>query len=228
MSDNTTPHNASAYDHNIRMTIPFYEEFHRQALDLVRNVKKEPRRWLDTGCGTGYTATQAVRVFPACRFILADPSEAMLREAASNLKGLADDRISILRPAGTEQLPGIIDWAVDVVTAIQAHHYLDRESRRRATEACHELLADGGLYITFENIRPTSERGTKIALDRWMEFQLRSGRTSEEVARHAKRFDAEYFPIPVAEHLLLLSEAGFTTAELFWCSFMQAGFFALK
>ena len=45
---------------------------------------------------------------------------------------------------------------------------------------------------------------------------------------HAKRFNNEYFPISVEEHLNLLKETGFKNVNLFWLSHMQAGFYAIK
>jgi tRNA (cmo5U34)-methyltransferase len=52
-TDNTTPYNAADYDAGVRKIMPFYEQFHRQAIDLVKTVVPEPRLWLDTGCGRG-------------------------------------------------------------------------------------------------------------------------------------------------------------------------------
>jgi tRNA (cmo5U34)-methyltransferase len=43
-----------------------------------------------------------------------------------------------------------------------------------------------------------------------------------------ERFDTAYFPITVDEHLQLLKACGFETAELFWYSYMQAGFYGIK
>lgn len=42
------------------------------------------------------------------------------------------------------------------------------------------------------------------------------------------RFKHKYFPITIGEHLNLLKRVGFRVAELFWLSYMQAGFYAIK
>ena len=115
-----------------------------------------------------------------------------------------------------------------MVTAIQCHHYGDSEARRRATLACHQILAPGGVYVTFENIRPDTPRGVQIALDRWLRFQREAGRSAAETEEHRLRFDKSFFPITVAEHLDLLREAGFASFGNFWLSQMQAGFYAIK
>jgi len=82
MSDNSTPHKAAEYDGEIRRTIPFYHLFHTETIDLVRTLLPDVSLWLDTGCGTGYLAEQALPLLPKARFLLADPSPAMLDHAA--------------------------------------------------------------------------------------------------------------------------------------------------
>lgn len=41
----------------------------------------------------------------------------------------------------------------DVITSIQAHHYLSANERVKATNVCFELLSPSGVYVTFENIQ---------------------------------------------------------------------------
>jgi tRNA (cmo5U34)-methyltransferase len=93
---------------------------------------------------------------------------------------------------------------------------------------CHRLLKDGGIYITFENIRPLTKEGVMIGKRYLHDFQLAHGRTEEEIKEYLERFDTEYSPITVEEHLKLLRETGFKTVELFWYSYMQAGFYCIK
>jgi tRNA (cmo5U34)-methyltransferase len=42
-SDNTTPYNAREYDNNVRKTIPFYELFHAETIDLVKSLKPQAK-----------------------------------------------------------------------------------------------------------------------------------------------------------------------------------------
>ncbi len=59
-------------------------------------------------------------------------------------------------------------------------------------------------------------------------FQLEQGRPPSVVDDHAKRFGKEYFPITLDEHYELLRRTGFRNVSLFWLSYMQAGFYAIK
>ncbi len=227
-TDNATPHRACEYDKNVRATIPFYELFHAETVDLVKSLKPEVKTWVDTGCGTGYLVERALPQFPATVFVLADPSESMLIEARKRLRAICPDRLRFIDSVGTEGLPNSLTSEPDVITAIMCHHYMNSEERRAATQACFDTLASEGIYISFENIHPHTEEAVEPGLRRWKAFQISRGRTAAVVEEHGKRFGNAYFPITVSEHLELLMNCGFAVAELFWYSHMQAGFFAVK
>lgn len=227
-ADNATPHTAAEYDERVKHTIPFYDVFHTETLDLIQTLAPNVRIWLDTGCGTGSLIAKAAPCFPDTLFLLADPSEQMLARARTSLQDVDAVRLQFLEPAGSESLTLGARPAPQVITAIQAHHYLSREGRAQATQRCFELLAPGGVYLTIENIRPATEQGVAYGLSRWMRYQINQGRAAEVVEAHRKRFDAAYFSITVAEHLALLHHCGFSTAEIFWFSHMQAGFYGVK
>ena len=227
-ADNTTPYRASEYDRNVRATIPFYELFHDETIDLVKSLKPEPKIWLDTGCGTGYLAERAFPHFPDTAFILADPSEAMLDEARKRLQGIQTNRFEFMNPVDTEGLQYNLRSKPEIITAIMCHHYMKPNKRQDATQVCFDVLASEGIYISFENIRPHSEQAMEPILKRWKTFQRSRGRTASVVEEHGKRFGNAYFPITVREHLELLKRCGFKIADLFWYSHMQAGFFAIK
>jgi tRNA (cmo5U34)-methyltransferase len=187
-----------------------------------------PRLWLDTGCGTGHLVEQALVDFPQTHFVLADPSEAMLDQARQRLQGADPNRVSFMHSPTCEIMAIRLGQAPDVITAVMCHHYARAEQRRKMTQVCRELLAPGGVYITFENIRPDSEEAIRIGLRRWRRFQEEAGRDDSAIEQHLARFDTEYFPITVSEHLQVLKDCGFRTAQLLWYSHMQAGFYAIK
>lgn len=58
------------------------------------------------------------------------------------------------------------DSEYDVITAVQSHHYYRPDERARAVSNCYRALRNGGIYITFENIRMSSETSDTIAMKR--------------------------------------------------------------
>ncbi len=222
MRDNKTSQAASEYDANVHKTLPRYHLFHTESLDLVKAAMPKPEAWLDTGCGTGTFILQAIECFGEMEIVAADPAEEMLSMAK---KKLADYQVTYMQ-AGSEEL--VCTDNFDVVTAIMSHHYLPEELRKQATKNCYKLLKQGGIYITFETIRPTSRLGTQIGLERWKNAQLLSGKDATAVEKHISRYGIEIFPITIQEHIDILQEAGFSTVEVLWVSCMQAGFYAIK
>ncbi len=228
-SDNTTPHKALDYDRSVIRTIPFYRTIQSETIDLVRTFKPEVKIWLDTGCGTGYMVEKALDLFPQTQFILADPSKAMLSQAGQVLYGIEETRVKFLPPASSQKLLKYKkEFTPNVITAVLCHHYIQRPQRAEATRACYELLEKGGIYVTFEIVSPDTQTGLRAALARWGRFQRTHGRARADVSEHLKRFNVSYFPITVQEHLTLLKDTGFQTTELFWFSYLQAGFYAIK
>jgi tRNA (cmo5U34)-methyltransferase len=223
---NSTPHLPEDYDVQVGRTIPYYDSLHGEAIDLVLSLRCRPKVWLDTGCGTGAMVQKARKALPDTQFILVDPSPTMLEQARTRLG--EEPKVRVLGPCRTQDLPGKVDKAPDVITAVQCHHYLSREERATAVRVCYDLLAKGGVFITFENIRPLTEVGTEIGKRKWGRFQASNGKTESEVEAHLARFDKEYFPITVEQHLDLLRRSGFETVELLWYSNMQAGFYCVK
>jgi tRNA (cmo5U34)-methyltransferase len=222
MRDNKTSQAASQYDANVHKTIPRYHLFHEETLDLVKAAVPKPQSWLDTGCGTGTLILKALECFGPMRIVAADPAESMLSIAQNKLANHAITYIV----AGSEDI--CCADSFDIVTAIMAHHYLNRELRIKVTQNCYKMLNKGGLYITFETIRPSTNQGTQIGLKRWQSAQLANGKSSDAVAKHISRYGSEILPITIEEHINVLKQAGFSTVELLWASGMQAGFYGIK
>ncbi|MGC9195422.1 MAG: class I SAM-dependent methyltransferase [Syntrophobacteraceae bacterium] len=227
--DNATPHMAKDYDGVIGATIPFYDLMQSETMDLIKTLRPDVACWLDTGCGTGHLVEMALPRFPDTLFIMADPSQAMLAEAKKRFANTASERLRFLPPIGSAAIAAdILPLAPQVITAILCHHYLDGAGRQRAVRSCCEVLAPGGVFVQFENIDFGESSLNQKALERWAKYQKDRGRPPAQVESHVKRFGTEYFPITIAEHLDLLSRAGFATAGMFWLTHMQAGFYAVK
>lgn len=222
--DNLTSHLSSEYDSKIENTIPYYSFFHREILNLIESMDINPVVWLDTGCGTGNLVEKALQKFPSTAFIMADPSADMLDRAKKKLDSC--NRVTFLEPTPSQDIS--LSNPVDVVTAIQSHHYLSEDERYKAVKSCYHNLKENGVYVTFENIRPLTKDGTEIGKEYWKRFQISGGKTVEDAENHIRRFGVEYFPLTIEEHLSLLQKIGFKVVEMFWYSYMQAGFYCIK
>ena len=222
MNDNRSAYNAKVYDEHIVNVLPYYYEYAAQVIDLVKNMGKEDPKWLDTGCGTGTMVSRAREAFPGASFTLCDPSEKMLDEAKKKLQGAN----IVFRNISSSELE--YDAEFDVLTAIQCHHYYDREGREQATRRCYKALCESGIYITFENIRMSTDASDEIALKRWANFLRDHGNSEEDVKMQMDRRGVETHPITIEQHMELLKKCGFTSVNILWASYLQAGFWAIK
>ena len=211
------------YDQTIQKILPNYTGFHQTIIDLIQTYTPTPENWLDTGCGTGTLATLLLPLFLKTAFVLSDPSSEMIAAAKEKINSKNVTFVS----GGSQELD-FEDNSFDVITAVLSHHNLSKEERQKAVSNCFRMLKKNGIFIYFEHIRPFSEKGIEIALQRWQHYQIENGRSQEEVTQHLSRFDKDYFPITATDHLNLLKQTGFNDAEILWISYMQGGFYAIK
>ncbi len=202
MTDNKSAFAVNRYDENVRKVIPFYDEIYEQIFSVIQ--------------------AHCLERLNLSELVLCDPSEKMLADAREKL----NDQPCEFYCVGSEKLD--FENRFDVVTAIQSHHYFDRATRETAVKNCFKALKSGGIFICFENTAPFTKCGVSNMLKRLEDFEIKAGRTPEEVRSHSARYDREFFPITIAEHLELLRQTGFAVAELFWHSYMQSGFYAVK
>ena len=113
-------------------------------------------------------------------------------------------------------------------TAVQVNHYLSEKDRESAVKNCDQALKKGGIFFSFENIAPNSEKGKQIVLQRWQNYQIANGKDPAEADAHIRRYGTEYFPITVNAHFETMQKGGFQNVELIWMSYMQAGFMGIK
>jgi len=198
----------------------------KDVLGIVSAIKPSPTLWLDTGCGTGNLVALLSQSFAYTSFTLADPAENMIKEAKNKLAGSCKRYGFIV--SDTENLPKKMNTKVDVITAILCHHYLKPEERKKALNACHELLNDGGVLVTIENSRPQTKEAVDIALHKWKSLQMSHGKSEQEAEENIQRFGVGYFPITINQQLDALKSSGFREPTLFRLTGVQAGFYAIK
>ena len=222
MNDNQSAFNSSEYDRKIKQTLPYYDEFYKQVIELVKTFHNSAIKWLDIGCGTGKMGSVALENIELEQFVFCDSSAEMIRisEKQFHRPNTAFSVCNVQNLKYTNEF--------DVITAIQVNHYLHIEERKAALKKCYAALKENGIFITFENFSPFTGIGEKVYLEKWKRYQLKHGKSLEECNKHIERYGKDYFPITVKEHINLMRNSGFQVVEILWLSNMQVGLWGMK
>ena len=222
MNDNKSAFDSIEYDSKIKQTLPYYDEFYEQIIELVKIFNFKTIRWLDIGCGTGKMGQGAFEKLELEKFIFCDSSDEMIRIVKERFERHNAEFLvcEIQKLAYTDEF--------NVITAIQVNHYLHINERKIILQKCYEALKNDGLFISFENFAPYTDLGKSVYLEKWKRYQLKQGKSLEECENHLKRYGEDYFPISLSKNIELMRDCGFKAVEILWLSNMQVGLWGIK
>ncbi|MDE6619448.1 MAG: class I SAM-dependent methyltransferase [Lachnospiraceae bacterium] len=222
MNDNQSAFRSDDYDRKIKQTLPYYDQFYEQVIELIKVMNDNAVRWLDIGCGTGKMGSAAFENVDIEKFVFCDLSEEMIR--------IAKERFPYHNAefcvCDVQKL--VYSNEFDIITAIQVNHYLHMDERKIAMQKCYEALKDNGLFISFENFAPFTDLGKSVYLEKWKRYQVKQQKSLEECQKHIDRYGKDYFPITLSENMEFMRNCGFKVVEILWLSNMQAGFWGIK
>lgn len=222
MNDNKSAFNSDNYDKKIKQTLPYYDDFYTQVVEVVKIFNHKALRWLDIGCGTGKMGSVAFENVELDKFVFCDSSDEMIRIAKERFN-CHNAEFSV---CDVQNLT--YDNEFDVITAIQVNHYLHIDERRVALQKCYESLKNNGLFFSFENFEPFTSVGKTVYLEKWKRYQMKQGKTFEECKKHIERYGKDYFPISLSKNLELMRNCGFKVVEILWLTNMQVCFWGIK
>lgn len=223
MNDNKSAFNSIEYDRKIKQTLPYYDEFYKQVIDLVEIFHLNTIRWLDIGCGTGKMGGVAFENLKLEKFVFCDCSDEMIRIAKERFKHYNAAEFLI---CNIQNLTYADEF--NVITSIQVNHYLNINERKIVLQKCYEALKNNGLFISFENFAPYTELGKSVYLEKWKRYQVNQGKSPDECENHIKRYGKDYLPISLSENIELMKSSGFKTVEILWLSNLQVGLWGIK
>lgn len=165
MNDNKLIFSVNEYDKKIKQTLPYYDDFYEQVIELVKSFNYKLVKWLDIGCGTGKMGSVAFKNLELEKFVFCDLSNEMIKISREHFNYInAEFCVSDIQNL-------LYNNEFDVITAIQVNHYFNKEERKMAIKKCYKALRDNGLFISFENFAPFTEIGKSLYLEKWKNYQ---------------------------------------------------------
>jgi ubiquinone/menaquinone biosynthesis C-methylase UbiE len=141
---------AVTYDPITQYVLAPNESLVRQA--LIDNIKVQPRRILDLGCGTGSTTLMLKQAFPQAEVIGLDLSPYMLVRASHKAESAGLD---IHWRHGNAEKTGLADASFDLVTASLLFHETPTAVSQTILRECFRLLVTGGQVLILDGNQNT-------------------------------------------------------------------------
>jgi tRNA (cmo5U34)-methyltransferase len=211
---------ASEYDELKLRVIPGYRQVEDLALRYANAAAR--KRVLELGCGSAEWAATFLRNQPTANYVAVEFSPKM-RDLASRRLESYRRRVQLLDQDLNDSLPG---GPFDLVVSFFAIHHL--EKKQRLVEEVFASLAPGGLFL-YADITVAADPALERAFQEgWLAFMLGAGLDPERIphvlADHRDNDLAE----SSSTQLSYLRAAGFTPAEIIWCSEKFVLFYGAK
>jgi len=203
------------YDELQQTLVPGYDDVISMVAEAYLHYIGEGT-FLDMGCGTGNVSLKILKESPKSRVFLLDGSLAMLKIALQKVKAEAGGQVICGSKAvnlETKDWHQGIEGPFDgIVTAFVLEH-LQEDDYRAVVRKNHELLREGGVFITVE------WSDDEYGMQEWfMKKMKRRGDAIPEYAPVIEEFtksEKHYF-VNIREKIGWLKDAGFQNVHPIW------------
>ena len=193
----------------------------------VFNFVKKNTSIYDLGCSTGTAIKRLAQLVPdkSVKLIGIDDSPAMLKKAASKLRGIDKTRFE-LRQANLSEAVTIKNASVVMMGyTLQFVSPLDRGA---LISKIHEGLIDNGCLILVEKTKSGDAMLNRLYTEIYYEFKRKQGYSDKEIDQKREALENVLVPYRIDENTGLMKKSGFKTIDLFFKWYNFAGFVAIK
>jgi len=234
---------ARGYDAAASCVHPYYREIQQVILEHLPLPAGDTGWLVDLGGGSGRLAELMLERWPAARVCVLDQSEAFLTLAAERLRRFGKRVVCL--PARLQS-----DWSRELpeppraFVSMSAIHHLDANEKRCLYQRCANCLADGGVLLNGDEVRPERDEDYLNECRRWaahMEDVLAAGQIPESFQAALRGWqdrNVRPFGTPrvsgddchetAAVQLAALSASGLRHARVVWQRDLWAVLFARK
>jgi ubiquinone/menaquinone biosynthesis C-methylase UbiE len=207
---------AQKYDNQRKYFVPYFEDFYRKSLALLKHYKNACLNIVDLGAGTGLLAKALYEMYPQANYTLIDISKDMLKIAKERFKGLSN--FTFLEYNYIEDIP--INNCDLICSALSIHH-LENKDREKLYKNVYVKLAKNGCFINLDQFIAKSEKMNNLYNSWWQDYINNSGITpAEKTAGLTRRkLDKEN---TIYESIKLLEKSGFENVECIY-NFLKFG-----
>ncbi len=215
----TDPERVSRYAEGPGRAIPGFATLHRMVVQLLAERVGSRARLLVLGAGGGMELLAFSQAQPGWMFVGVDPSRPMLDQARRTLGELAE-RVELMEGFLPDAPPGPFDAATCLLTL---HFLPDDGHKLEALRSIRQRLVPGGPFAIVDHCIDLTAPDADQKWERFMRFAGSDPERGEEMKAAIR---SSFHPVSPAREEALLTEAGFTVAELFFAGLSWRGWIA--
>ncbi len=207
--------NPVQYGKNMTKWVADYDYTHKLLLDTIGLSLPPSGKVLDLGAGSGRIAKMVMQRFPDCQVTLADASANMLAattETLSEFSGRYDVVVGDFLQDGLGFPAESFDTIVSVF-AICHGRGLDQYARLYAN--LQRWLKPSGCFVCYDHVRGATDHFTLLNVAGWQEFMMQFSSKEEAQAGILSTYQEDE-PLSLHQHLTLLTQAGFQSADILY------------
>jgi tRNA (cmo5U34)-methyltransferase len=211
----------------IKRSVPGYTTIIAMTGLLAAKYAQADSRVYDLGCSLG-ASTLAMRqniVEHSCEIIGIDNSEAMLERCASVIATDCHEVPVQLRCANLQEVK--IENASVVVLNFTLQ-FIPREERDAVIRNIYQGLRPGGIMVLSEKLSFEDPHLDELNIDLHHQFKRANGYSDLEIAQKRDAIEKVLLPETLSQHKSRISNAGFSSADVWFQCFNFASLVALK
>jgi tRNA (cmo5U34)-methyltransferase len=228
---------AAGYDASAELVHPHYTTIQDEILKLLPHGTDDEFLLVDLGGGSGRLAERFLSRFKNARAVVIDQSEGFLELARKRLEPFSG-RGECLLLRLQDDWPVRLTRRPSVIVSMSAIHHLDPAEKQVLYARCGNVLADGGVLLNGDEVRPESDADYLAQVQKWaahMHRVIDSGQIPPAMSQALLGWEernVQQFGGPrrsgddchetMATQLNYFHRAGFSTADAPWQQEMWA------
>jgi tRNA (cmo5U34)-methyltransferase len=164
---------AAGFDAAAEYIHPHYIELQDRILDMIPSDRDVEMLLVDAGGGSGRFVEKFLQRFAHAQAIIVDQSAAFLALAERRLAPFgsrAECRLAKLQDDWTASLP----QPPSAIVSMSAIHHLEPNEKSDLYRRCCESLAQGGVFINADEVRPADDADYLARCEAWVAHKKRA------------------------------------------------------
>jgi tRNA (cmo5U34)-methyltransferase len=215
------------FEDMLKRSIPNYAAMRKHSFDIGKRFVKPKTNIVDIGCSNGLAIRPYLDKF--ClenKYILIDDSEAMLTQCKQNFKTFID--FGAIKAIAHDITQGIDIHNTSVILAILTVQFTPLEYRQSIIKNLYENLIEGGALIFVEKVIGSSLVADNMLVETYYEHKEQEGYSINQIMSKKKALSGVLVPLTAKWNQELLTNAGFSSVEMFWRSLNFCGWVAIR